>query len=99
MQDLQAQVAEVWEERRVAYQEELEVLQLQREMEQAEHWLSTYEATLKAKDYGVRRLQTRMDERPKRRQLFCSVFFFTTITLSFKSYLNRNLFIKCLILN
>ncbi|XP_067099877.1 spectrin beta chain, non-erythrocytic 5 [Osmerus mordax] len=52
LQDLQAQVVEVWEERRVMYQEELEVLQLQREMEQAEHWLSTYEATLKAKDYG-----------------------------------------------
>ena len=76
LQDLQAQIVEVWEERRVEYQEELEVLQLQREMEQAEHWLSTYEATLKAKDYGVRRLHTRMDERQTRQQLFCSVFFY-----------------------
>ncbi|XP_010891275.2 spectrin beta chain, non-erythrocytic 5 isoform X2 [Esox lucius] len=52
LQELETRLQDVWEERRVLYQEELEILQLQRELEQAEHWLSTYEATLKAEEYG-----------------------------------------------
>ncbi|KAL0969732.1 hypothetical protein UPYG_G00231540 [Umbra pygmaea] len=52
LQELETQVQKIWEERRVFYQEELQILQLQRELEQAEHWLSTYEATLKAEEYG-----------------------------------------------
>lgn len=53
LQELETRVQEVWEERRVLYQEELEILHLQRELEQAEHWLSTYEATLRVEEYGV----------------------------------------------
>uniref|UniRef100_A0A8C8K4M3 Spectrin beta chain, non-erythrocytic 5 n=1 Tax=Oncorhynchus tshawytscha TaxID=74940 RepID=A0A8C8K4M3_ONCTS len=52
LQELETRVQEVWEERRVLYQEELEILHLQRELEQAEHWLSTYEATLRVEEYG-----------------------------------------------
>lgn len=54
LQDLEVQVLHGWAERRDLYQEELELQQLQRELEQAEHWLNTYENVLTAQDYGVR---------------------------------------------
>lgn len=44
----------VWEETRLLYEEELEMMLLQKELEQAERWLSSYENTLTAEDYGVR---------------------------------------------
>lgn len=53
LQDLEVRVLEAWAERRAQYQEDLELQQLQRELEQAEHWLNTYESALKAEDYGV----------------------------------------------
>ncbi len=53
LQDLEVRVLEAWAERRAQYQEDLELQQLQRELEQAEHWLNTYENALKAEDYGV----------------------------------------------
>uniref|UniRef100_A0A672QKD3 Spectrin, beta, non-erythrocytic 5 n=1 Tax=Sinocyclocheilus grahami TaxID=75366 RepID=A0A672QKD3_SINGR len=52
LQDLEERVLEAWAERRAQYQEDLELQQLQRELEQAEHWLNTYESALKAEDYG-----------------------------------------------
>lgn len=56
LQDLEVLVLQGWTERRDLYQEELELQQLQRELEQAEHWLNMYENVLTAKDYGVRML-------------------------------------------
>lgn len=53
LQELEVRVLEAWAERRAQYQEDLELQQLQRELEQAEHWLNTYESTLRAEDYGV----------------------------------------------
>lgn len=53
LQDLEVRVLEAWAERRAQYQEDLELQQLQRELEQAEHWLNSYESALKAEDYGV----------------------------------------------
>lgn len=47
-------VEKVWEETRFLYEEELEISLLQRDLEQAERWLSSYENTLTAEDYGVR---------------------------------------------
>ncbi|XP_034163832.2 spectrin beta chain, non-erythrocytic 5 [Pangasianodon hypophthalmus] len=52
LQDLEVLVLQGWAERRDLYQEELELQQLQRELEQAEHWLNTYENVLTAQDYG-----------------------------------------------
>ncbi|KAM8834261.1 LOW QUALITY PROTEIN: spectrin beta chain, non-erythrocytic 5 [Synchiropus picturatus] len=52
LQELEQLVEEVWEETRVRYEEELEILVLRRELEQAERWLSTYEGALTATDYG-----------------------------------------------
>ncbi|XP_017558803.1 spectrin beta chain, non-erythrocytic 5 isoform X2 [Pygocentrus nattereri] len=52
LQELEVQVLQGWAERRDMYQEELELQQLQRELEQAEHWLNTYETALSAEDYG-----------------------------------------------
>ncbi|XP_066510159.1 spectrin beta chain, non-erythrocytic 5 [Hoplias malabaricus] len=52
LQDLEAQVLQGWTERRDVYQGEFELQQLQRELEQAEHWLNTYENALSAEDYG-----------------------------------------------
>ncbi|KAJ8377542.1 hypothetical protein AAFF_G00256380 [Aldrovandia affinis] len=52
LQELEEQVEQSWEERRLLYQEELEILLLQRELEQAEHWLNTHEATLRTQEYG-----------------------------------------------
>ncbi|KAM9777958.1 spectrin beta chain, non-erythrocytic 5 [Neosynchiropus ocellatus] len=52
LQELEQRVEEVWKETRLRYEEELEILVLQRELEQAERWLSTYEGALTAKDYG-----------------------------------------------
>ncbi|KAG9333313.1 hypothetical protein JZ751_012838, partial [Albula glossodonta] len=53
LQELEENVEQSWEERRLLYQEELEILQLQRELEQAEHWLSSHETALHTQDYGV----------------------------------------------
>lgn len=47
------QLETVWEETRLLYEEELETSLLQRELEQAERWLSSYESTLTAEEYGV----------------------------------------------
>lgn len=47
------QVKKFWDETRLLYEEELEISLLQRELEQAEHWLSSYENILMAEDYGV----------------------------------------------
>ncbi|KAM4625618.1 spectrin beta chain, non-erythrocytic 5 [Polymixia lowei] len=52
LEELEARVEEVWEETRVVFQEELEMVVLQRELEQADRWLSSYENTLRAEDYG-----------------------------------------------
>lgn len=53
LEELELQVQKVWEETRLLYEEELEITLLQRELEQAERWLSSYESTLLAEDYGV----------------------------------------------
>ncbi|XP_076022140.1 spectrin beta chain, non-erythrocytic 5 [Genypterus blacodes] len=50
--ELELRVEKVWEETRMLYQEELEIALLQRELEQAERWLSSYESTLTAENYG-----------------------------------------------
>ncbi|XP_077095863.1 spectrin beta chain, non-erythrocytic 5 isoform X1 [Siphateles boraxobius] len=52
LQELEVWVLEAWAERKAQYQEDLELQQLQRELEQAEHWLNSYESTLRAEDYG-----------------------------------------------
>ncbi|XP_022067652.2 spectrin beta chain, non-erythrocytic 5 isoform X2 [Acanthochromis polyacanthus] len=52
LEDLELQLEKVWEESRLLYQEELEISLLQKELDQAERWLSSYEATLTAEDYG-----------------------------------------------
>ncbi|KAG7215088.1 hypothetical protein INR49_011666 [Caranx melampygus] len=52
LEELEMRVEKVWEETRQLYEEELEILLLQRELEQAERWLSSYENTLSAEDYG-----------------------------------------------
>ncbi|KAF7704200.1 hypothetical protein HF521_021272 [Silurus meridionalis] len=52
LQDMEALVLQGWAERRDLYQQELELQQLQTELEQAEHWLNTYENVLTAQDYG-----------------------------------------------
>ncbi|XP_041668259.1 spectrin beta chain, non-erythrocytic 5 [Cheilinus undulatus] len=51
-EELEVQLVKVWEETRLFYEEELEISVLQRELEQAERWLSSYENTLMAEDYG-----------------------------------------------
>lgn len=53
LEGLEAQMEKVWEETRLLYEEELEILLLQRELDQAERWLSSYENTLTVEDYGV----------------------------------------------
>lgn len=53
---LEESLEKVWEETRVLYEEELEILMLQRELEQAERWLSSYESSLMVDD-GVGRDQ------------------------------------------
>ncbi len=53
LEELEERVEKVWEETRLLYEEELEISLLQRELEQAERWLSSYENTLMAEDYGV----------------------------------------------
>lgn len=60
LQDLEVRVLEAWAERRAQYQEDLELQQLQRELEQAEHWLNSYESALKAEDYGVGKFWKKM---------------------------------------
>ncbi|XP_040917192.1 spectrin beta chain, non-erythrocytic 2 [Toxotes jaculatrix] len=52
LEELEVLVEKVWEETRLVYEEELEIWLLQRELEQAERWLSSYENTLTAEDYG-----------------------------------------------
>uniref|UniRef100_A0A4W6DIZ9 Spectrin beta, non-erythrocytic 5 n=1 Tax=Lates calcarifer TaxID=8187 RepID=A0A4W6DIZ9_LATCA len=52
LEELETRVEKVWEETRLLYEEELEISLLQRELEQAERWLSSYENTLMAEDYG-----------------------------------------------
>nr|XP_046269773.1 spectrin beta chain, non-erythrocytic 5 [Scatophagus argus] len=52
LEELEERVEKLWEETRILYEEELEILILQRELEQAERWLSSYEQTLMAEDYG-----------------------------------------------
>ncbi|KAJ8333280.1 hypothetical protein SKAU_G00421760 [Synaphobranchus kaupii] len=52
LQELEERVEQTWEEQRLLYQEQLETLQLQRELEQAEHWLSAHEAALRSQEYG-----------------------------------------------
>lgn len=47
---LEESLQKVWEETRVLYEEELEILMLQRELEQAERWLSSYESSLMVDD-------------------------------------------------
>lgn len=53
LEELEVQVQKVWEETRILYEEELEISLLQRELQQAECWLSSYEGTLLAEGYGV----------------------------------------------
>lgn len=53
LEEMEARVEKVWEETRLLYEEDLEMVLLQRELEQAERWLSSYENTLMAEDYGV----------------------------------------------
>lgn len=53
LEELEVQVQKVWEETRILYEEELEISLLQRELEQAESWLSSYESTLLAEGLGV----------------------------------------------
>ncbi|XP_027134554.1 spectrin beta chain, non-erythrocytic 5 [Larimichthys crocea] len=52
LEELEMRVEKVWEETRFLYEEELEISLLQRDLEQAERWLSSYENTLTAEDYG-----------------------------------------------
>ncbi|XP_078145742.1 spectrin beta chain, non-erythrocytic 5 [Centroberyx gerrardi] len=52
LEELEARVQEVWEETRLLYEEDLEIMLLRREMEQADRWLNSYESTLRAEDYG-----------------------------------------------
>lgn len=53
LEELEVQVQKVWEETRILYEEELEISLLQRELEQAECWLSSYESSLLAEGLGV----------------------------------------------
>ncbi|KAM7376448.1 hypothetical protein PAMP_006181 [Pampus punctatissimus] len=52
LEELEMQVVKVWEETRLLCNEDLEMSLLQKELGQAEHWLSSYESTLMAEDYG-----------------------------------------------
>ncbi|XP_029982912.1 spectrin beta chain, non-erythrocytic 5 [Sphaeramia orbicularis] len=52
LEELELKVEKLWEETRLQYEEAQQMLVLKRELEQAEHWLSTYENTLTAEDYG-----------------------------------------------
>ncbi|XP_024910886.1 spectrin beta chain, non-erythrocytic 5 isoform X2 [Cynoglossus semilaevis] len=52
LEELEVQVVEVWEETRLRYEEDLEIWLLQKELDQAERWLSSYENTLTSQDYG-----------------------------------------------
>lgn len=53
LEELEVRVEKVWEETRFLYEEGQEISLLQRELEQAERWLNSYESTLTAEDYGV----------------------------------------------
>ncbi|XP_054653046.1 spectrin beta chain, non-erythrocytic 1 isoform X2 [Dunckerocampus dactyliophorus] len=52
LEELEHRVEETWEETWQLYEEKLEVELLQKELEQAERWLSTYEETLTDHHYG-----------------------------------------------
>ncbi|XP_029899947.1 spectrin beta chain, non-erythrocytic 5 isoform X2 [Myripristis murdjan] len=52
LEELEARVTQVWQDTRLLYEEDLEILLLQKELEQAERWLSSYESSLRAEDYG-----------------------------------------------
>ncbi|XP_070699072.1 spectrin beta chain, non-erythrocytic 5 [Pempheris klunzingeri] len=52
LEELEVRVEKLWEETRLLYEEDLEIWVLQRELEQAERWLSSYEHTLTADEYG-----------------------------------------------
>ncbi|XP_062252883.1 spectrin beta chain, non-erythrocytic 5 [Platichthys flesus] len=52
LEELETEVQQVWEETKLLYEEELEILLLQKELDQADRWLSSYEDTLMAGDYG-----------------------------------------------
>ncbi|XP_030614955.1 spectrin beta chain, non-erythrocytic 5 [Archocentrus centrarchus] len=52
LEELEMRLEKVWEETRLLYEEDLEIVLLQREIEQAERWLSSYENTLMAEEYG-----------------------------------------------
>ncbi|XP_068608001.1 spectrin beta chain, non-erythrocytic 5 [Brachionichthys hirsutus] len=52
LEQLEGRVQKAWEETRLLYEEELDISLLQRELEQAERWLSSYEAALMSQDYG-----------------------------------------------
>ncbi|XP_061843662.1 spectrin beta chain, non-erythrocytic 5 [Nerophis lumbriciformis] len=52
LEELERRVEETWEDTRQLYEEELEVKLLQKELEQAERWLSSYEETLTDHRYG-----------------------------------------------
>nr|XP_055027307.1 spectrin beta chain, non-erythrocytic 5 [Misgurnus anguillicaudatus] len=52
LQELEERLLQTWAERRAQYLEDLELQQLQKELEQAEHWLTTYETALRAEEYG-----------------------------------------------
>lgn len=53
LEELEVQVQKICEESRLLYEEELEISLLQRELEQAECWLSSYESSLLAEGLGV----------------------------------------------
>ncbi|KAL6106061.1 sptbn5 [Pungitius sinensis] len=52
LEGLELQVEKLWEETRLLYEEELEISLLQKELQQAERWLSSYESSLTAEDFG-----------------------------------------------
>ncbi|KAJ8287366.1 hypothetical protein COCON_G00000250 [Conger conger] len=52
LQALGQRLEQSWEESRLRYQEDLEALRLQRELQEAERWLSTHEAALRSQEYG-----------------------------------------------
>uniref|UniRef100_G3N8Q4 Spectrin, beta, non-erythrocytic 5 n=1 Tax=Gasterosteus aculeatus TaxID=69293 RepID=G3N8Q4_GASAC len=52
LEGLELRVEKLWEETRLLYEEELEISLLQKELQQAERWLSSYESSLTAEDFG-----------------------------------------------
>ncbi|KAM8913952.1 spectrin beta chain, non-erythrocytic 5 isoform 3-T3 [Spinachia spinachia] len=52
LEGLELLVEKLWEDTRLLYEEELEISLLQKELQQAEGWLRSYESSLTAEDYG-----------------------------------------------